>query len=272
MKFVEKLEQAVQRNTSLLCIGLDAEKAKLPSSVAHSMEAQFEFNRRIIDATADIVCAYKPNMAFYEAEGSVGLSALRKTLEYIPKHIPIILDAKRGDIGNTSRMYARACFDDLKVDAVTVNAYMGSDAVEPFLQYKDKAAFVLVKTSNPSAVEFEDLEDRNGVKLYLHVANKVAEWNRKYPGTAGAVVGATYAEDLIAVRAAVGDAPLLIPGVGAQGGDVQSTIENGLNSRGAGVIINSSREILFASAGADFAEAARKKATELREAFNAARS
>lgn len=268
MDFLSKLEAAVSRNKSLLCVGLDSERSKLPKEFLGKSDGQFQFNKRIIDATKDFVCAYKPNMAFYEAEGLTGFAALKDTLSYIPKNIPIILDAKRGDIGNTSRLYAQACYESLGVDAVTLHPYMGSDTVEPFLEFPGKGVFVLVKTSNPSAVEFEDIVTSQGEKLFITVAKKVSDWNSKYSGRVGAVIGATYPADLKIVRQTLGNAWILVPGVGSQGGDAAEVINAGLDSRGMGLIINSSREVLFASSGSDFAEKAGEKARALRDSFN----
>ncbi len=268
--FLEKLADVVRSNNSLVCVGLDSELSALPSTIRSTPLPQLEFNRAIIDATKDFVCAYKPNMAFYEAEGRSGLEALQKTIAYIPSHIPVILDAKRGDIGNTSRLYARACFEDLGVDAVTLHGYMGSDTVAPFFEYEGKGVFVLVKTSNPSAVEIEDIVAHDGRKLYLHVAQKCEEWNRISKGRCGAVVGATYPEDLRAVRAILKSAPILVPGVGAQGGDLQATLRAGL-VQGSGLLINSSRGIIFASKEGDFAERAAVEARSFRDLINSHR-
>jgi len=265
MTFQEKLDAAVRQNDSLLCVGLDSEWSKLPAHLQGGAEdAQLAFNRAIIEATSDLVCAYKPNTAFYEARGLAGWQVLMETVKLIPQHIPVILDAKRGDIGNTSRLYAEAFFDAMGVDAVTVHPYMGTDTVSPFLAYPDKAIFVLVKTSNQSAVEFEDLPQPDGRKLYEHVAGQVAIWNREYPGTAGIVAGATYPEDLVALRRQLPEVPFLIPGVGTQGGDVQATA----TAAGSNAIINASRAVIFASGGTDFAERARNAADALRQEIN----
>ncbi|HNT30107.1 MAG TPA: orotidine-5'-phosphate decarboxylase [bacterium] len=268
MNFKEKFSAIVAKNNSLVCIGLDSELAKLPEHLKSADNPQFEFNKAIIDATADLVCAYKPNMAFYEAEGVKGMESLKKTIAYIPKHIPVILDAKRGDIDNTSRLYAQACFEYLGADAVTVHGYMGTDTVKPFLEYADKAIFVLVKTSNPSAVEFEDLPGEEGNPNYLRMAELVAGWGRLFPGTAGAVVGATYPDDLLPIREILPEAPLLIPGLGKQGGDAEKTVKNGMNARKVGILVNNSRGIIFASEADDFADAAREKAQAFRDMLN----
>ncbi len=271
MNFAEKLNAITGTNNSLVCIGLDSEMSKLPEHLQNSDDPQFEFNKAIIDATADLVCSYKPNMAFYEAEGARGIASLKKTMAYIPKHIPIVLDAKRGDIDNTSRLYAQACFDYYGADAVTLHGYMGTDTVKPFLEYEDKAIFVLVKTSNKSAVEIEDIEDRDGKKVYIRMAEQIARWNTQYANRAGAVVGATYPADLLPIRQILPDAPLLIPGLGKQGGDAENTIKNGMDSRKAGILVNNSRGIIFASTSIDFAEVARAKAIEFRDQLNSYR-
>jgi orotidine 5'-phosphate decarboxylase subfamily 2 len=271
MTFDEKLVAIVQKNNSLVCVGLDSEIAKMPEHVRKMDDPQFEFNKAIIDATQDLVCAYKPNAAFYEVEGIKGWEALKKTIDYIPKHIPIILDAKRGDIDNTSRMYAKACFEYMGVDAVTIHGYMGTDTVAPFLEYGDKAILVLVKTSNKSAIEFQDIEDQNGKKLYMRMAEKIAEWNQAYPGTAGAVVGATFPDDLIPIRRAIPDVPILIPGLGKQGGDAEKTVRNGMNANKEGIIVNLARGIIFASDGIDFADVARAKTIEITNELNSYR-
>lgn len=215
-----------------VCIGLD--------------KGDFEFDKSIIDRTFDLVCAYKPNSAFYEAVGTRGLEALKKTIDYIRQKdpgIPIILDAKRGDIDNTNEAYTKAIFDNLGVDAVTVHPYLGKESLEPFFKKTDKSIFILVRTSNPGAGEFQDLTVE-GKPLYQAVAEHVKTWNTN--NNCAVVVGATYPEELKKVREIVGDMPILVPGIGAQGGDLQSTIKNGLNSKKQGLIISSSRGIIFA--------------------------
>lgn len=243
------------------CVGLDPVIEKLPDSVRDesALEASlFTFNREIIDRTADLVLAYKPNSAFYEAYGEAGLRALKQTSLYVREHypeVPMILDAKRADIGNTNEMYAEAVFDEMEFDAVTIHPYLGREAVMPFLDRKDKLIFVLVKTSNPGSGEFQDLPV-NGRKLYEEVASRIAsDWNRH--GNCGVVVGAPYPEELKHVRQIVGDMPILIPGIGAQGGDARASYEAGKNTRGAGVLLSAGRSIIYASSGTDFAEAAR---------------
>jgi len=264
MKFTEKLANAAGKNHSLVCVGLDTDPALVPEKMG-----VFEFNKAIIDATADLVCAFKPNFAFYEAMGIAGMEALKKTIDYIPKNIPVIADAKRGDIGNTSRAYARAIFDYYGCDAVTVSPYLGFDSVEPFVNYSDKGVFILCRTSNAGAVDFQSLLCNVPPvpgHLFEIVARKAAEWNKH--GNVGLVVGATYPEELGLIRQNYPDMLLLIPGIGAQGGDIEVTLRNGLDRQKAGVIINSSRQILYASKGKDFAQAARKAAGDLRDKIN----
>jgi len=265
MKFVEKLLNACRKNNSLVCVGLDTDIGKIPKSILQQDDPAFFFNQKIIDSTFDLVCAYKPNIAFYEAQGSRGWDALKKTCEYIPKEIPIILDAKRGDIGNTAKMYAKAYFEGLKVDAVTVSPYMGKDAILPFLEYEDKCALILCLTSNDGAKDFQ-LSIIDGRPLYEIVAEKVLSWNEKK--NCGLVVGATYPEQLKRIREIARSLPFLIPGIGAQAGEVESTVRFGTNESGELAIINVSRSILYASSGEDFAPAARNETLRLKETIN----
>ena len=266
MRFFDKLERAARKNGSLLCVGLDPDPALMP------VDDVAGFNRAIIAATRDYVCAYKPNLAFYEALGEKGYAALRETLAAIPDDIPMIGDAKRGDIGNTAKAYARALFDELGFDAATVNPYLGGDAVEPFLEREEKAAFILCRTSNPGACDLQDLAVSDGDAsrpLFEVVAEMAARWNMR--GNVGLVVGATYPEELRRVRQICPDMTFLVPGVGAQGGDLAAVMANGLDSRGSGLIINVSRQVLYASKGADFAEAAGEAARRLRDDIEAER-
>ncbi|HVB75824.1 MAG TPA: orotidine-5'-phosphate decarboxylase [Ktedonobacteraceae bacterium] len=271
--FIEKLESCWQRD-NFVCVGLDADYDQLPEVIKadRSVEdALFHFNREIIDATHDLVCAYKPNAAFYEAQGEAGLRALISTVCYIHEtfpHIPTILDAKRADIGSTNIGYAQSAFDVIGVDAMTVHPYLGREALAPFLARKEKGIIVLAKTSNAGSGEFQDLSvGPDHEPLYMVVARHVAqEWNGN--GNCALVVGATYPEELRRVRALVGDMPILIPGIGTQGGEVVATVKAGKDSRGWGMIISSSRGIIFASRGSDFATAARTAAGELRAEIN----
>lgn len=265
MKFVDKLLEIARKNDSLVCVGLDIDLDKVPKHLLRKEDPILAFNRSIIDSTSDLVCAYKPNLAFYEVLGSRGWEALKKTCEHIPSHIPIILDGKRGDIGNTARMYARAVFETLGGDAVTVNAYMGKDALLPFLEYEDKCSFVLCLTSNQGAQDFQ-LSQVEGQPLYEAVARKVVGWNEK--GNCGLVVGATYPEQLKHIREMAASLPIVIPGVGAQSGDLESTVRFGTDKNGELAIINSSRAILYASSEEDFAEKARSETGKLRDSIN----
>jgi orotidine-5'-phosphate decarboxylase len=265
LKFIEKLLNISSKNSSLLCIGLDTDLDKVPKSLLKKKDAIFEFNKRIIDATSDLVCAYKPNMAFYEVYGNKGWESLERTCKYIPKDIPIIIDAKRGDIGNTAKMYAKTFFEELKADAITLSPYMGEDAISPFLEYKDKCAFVLCLTSNAGAKDFQLLETKN-LPLYMTIAKKVVSWNKDK--NCGLVVGATQAEQLKKIREIAPDLPMLIPGVGAQGGDLEMAVKFGTDKNGNFAIINSSRSILYASSEADFAQKAREETKKLKEQIN----
>jgi len=250
-----------------VCVGLDSEYAKLPESVKASGnvgEAIITFNKAIVDATKDLVCAYKPNSAFYEAQGPVGLLALKATVEYINQvapGVPVILDAKRADIGNTNNGYVTFAFDWLGVDAITVHPYLGKEALKPFLDRVDKMIIVLARTSNPGAGEFQDLKV-DGTPMYQIVAKQVAtQWNTN--GNCAVVAGATYPEELGEIRKLVGDLPLLIPGIGKQGGDLEKAVHNGRDSRKQGMIINNSSGVLFASMGPDFAQAAQAVAQKM---------
>ena len=260
MSFITKLLSASTRNRSLLCIGLDPSPERMPKV------GILEFNRAIIDATHDLVCAYKPNLAFYEALGHEGLTILEETIGHIPGDIPIIGDAKRGDIGNTARAYARTLFSTIGFDATTVSPYLGFDSIEPFISYQDRGVFILCRTSNPGAADFQDLRCDSGSYLYESVARKARDWN--VHGNIGLVVGATYPEEIKRIRTICPDMCLLIPGIGAQGGDLASAVRYGVDAGGQKAIINVSRQILYASPGTDFAEAARNTAERIREQIN----
>jgi orotidine-5'-phosphate decarboxylase len=266
MTFIEKLLASSRNNQSLLCVGLDPDLKLMPR-----MDV-FRFNREIVDATSDLVCAYKPNLAFYEALGIKGLMALEKTLAHVPRNIPVIGDAKRGDIASSSEAYARAIFDNFGFDAVTVNPYLGYDSIAPFIAYPEKGVFILCKTSNAGAADFQESlyveEGKSGSvrPLYEIVAEKANTWNKH--GNIGLVVGATYPQQLKKIRELCPELPLLIPGIGAQGGDIESVVNYGVDARGEKAIINSSRQIIYASKGRDFAEAARVEALKLRNRIN----
>lgn len=248
-KFISQLENLWSQN-KFVCVGLDSDYSLIPETIknSHSVsEAMVTFNQLIIDKTHDLVCAYKLNSAFYEAEGIEGLKALKQTITYIRENteIPVILDAKRGDIGNTSAAYAKSVFEDLQADAVTVSPYLGEESLKPFLDYQDKGIIVLVKTSNPGGSEFQNILSIDGEPVYQIVAKHIASsWNKN--GNCGVVVGATYPEELKQVRDIIGDMPILIPGIGAQGGELEATIKAGKNSKGQGMLIHSARGIIFA--------------------------
>lgn len=260
MKFRDKLLKVSQQNRSWLCIGLDPDPELIPEV------SVLDFNKAIIEATTDLVCAYKPNFAFYETLGRDGISILEKTIEFMPSHIPVIGDAKRSDIGNTAKAYAKAIFTTFACDATTVNPYLGFDSIQPFLEYKDKGVFILCRTSNPGALDFQELRCATGLPLYEVVARKAKEWNTY--GNIGLVVGATYPEELKRLRQLCPEMPMLIPGIGAQGGDLALAVKYGVDARGEGAIISISRQILYAASGKGFAEAARRAAMEFRDQIN----
>jgi orotidine 5'-phosphate decarboxylase subfamily 2 len=241
MKFVEQLDRAVKANHSLLCVGLDIDLGRIPQKFLNTEDPISLFNREMVAATKDLVCAYKPNIAFYEMYGLYGLSSLIKTIDFIHAEtdVPVILDAKRGDVGHSSAAYAKAIFESFKADATTVNPYMGHDSVKPFLDYQEKGVFVLCLTSNTG---FKDFQIAGAEEpLYKSVARHVKEWN--HYGNCGLVVGATKPEELKEVQQIVGDMPILIPGVGAQGGDLKASVKFG----GKRAIINASRSILYSA-------------------------
>ena len=263
-KFINRLEGISRLNKSLLCVGLDPWLPSMP------IKDIAEFNKEIIQATSDLVCAYKPQFAFFEAEGLQGLRALEKTLNAIPSGIPVILDVKRGDLGNTSVAYAKAAFEVWGADAVTVSPYMGLDSIQPFIDNSDKGIFILIRTSNPGGADFLELSvtdaDLTTRPLYEHIAHKANSWNTS--DNLGLVVGATNPAELKEIRGICDTLPILIPGIGAQGGDLKSSVNYGVDSNGRRAIINASRSIIFASNEIDFANAARNEALSLRNAIN----
>ncbi len=270
--FLTRLTERWERSDSLVCIGLDPEIERFPALVADHASPIFQFNKAVIDATADLVCAYKPQFAHYAAYEAE--DQLERTIDYIHRShpgLPVILDAKRGDVGNTAERYAIEAFERYGADAVTVNPYLGSDALEPFLRHADRGVIVLCRTSNPGAGELQDLPVGGAGRRLYHVVAELAarRWNAR--GNCLLVVGATYPQELAEVRRIVGDMPLLVPGVGAQGGDVAAAVRNGQTAAGTGLLISSSRGILYASGGEDFAQAARQATVRLREQINAHR-
>ncbi|MEP6483185.1 MAG: orotidine-5'-phosphate decarboxylase [Rudaea sp.] len=268
MTFMERLSAAWEKNASLVCVGLDPEATRYPGALSSSPDRVFEFCRDIVDATADLVCCFKPQIAYFAAQRAE--DALERLIAHIHEKypdVPVILDAKRGDIGSTAQQYATEIFDRFGADAATVNPYLGHDSLKPFLDRGEKGVVILCHTSNPGARDLQEL-DVDGRPLYQHVADVVArQWNAHR--NCALVVGATYPKELADVRAIVGDdVPLLIPGVGAQGGDVEAVVKNGRNGRGDGLVISSSRAILYASSGKDFATAARAATLALRDDIN----
>lgn len=269
MTFLQKLSSAWTTNNSLLCVGLDPDVNKFPAELAGQSDAIYAFCKAIVDATADLACSFKPQIAYFAAlRAEDQLEAICRYIKSTYPNIPIILDAKRGDIGATAEQYAREAFERYDADAVTVNPYMGFDSVAPYLEWKDRGAIVLCRTSNAGGSDLQFL-DVGGKPLYQHVAQLVADkWNTN--GQCSLVVGATFPNEIAQVRALIGDMPLLIPGVGAQGGDVESTVRAGRTANGTGMMINSSRAILYAKPVADetHAQAARRVALETRDAIN----
>jgi len=275
MNFLDKLLSVSRQQNSLLCVGLDPEHERLPSRLRSMSvtKAVTYFCQAIIEATSPYVCAFKPNLAFFEVLGPEGMYVFQNVIKAVPEHIPIIVDAKRGDLGNTARNYAYAIFDVYGCDAVTVNPYMGYDSVAPFLAYEEKTVFFVCRTSNPGARDIQDLlvNERNGQRrfLYEEIAQCVQLWNRF--GNCGLVVGATYPQELSTIRSMCPDLPILIPGVGAQGGNLEASVIAGVDTSGEGAIISVSRAILYADDGDDYAVSAANEARKLRNRINEAR-
>ncbi|WP_332672219.1 orotidine-5'-phosphate decarboxylase [Aromatoleum sp.] len=268
MHFMTALRAAWQRNDSLLCVGLDPDPARFPAHLEHRPDAILEFCTGIVDATADLVCCFKPQIAYFAARRAEDqLEALITHIHAQHPGIPVILDAKRGDIGSTATQYAIEAFERFGADAITVNPYMGRDSVEPYLAYGDKGVILLCRTSNPGGSDLQFLDVGGGERLFECVARLVAdEWNAS--GNCGLVVGATFPKEIACVRELVGDVPLLVPGIGAQGGDIAATVAAGRASDGTGLMINSSRAILYAGSGEGYAADARRVARETRDAIN----
>ena len=270
MHFMTALEAAWRQRNSLLCVGLDPDPARFPAHLQGRPHAILEFCTQVVDATADLVCCFKPQIAYFAARRAEDqLEALIEHIHARHPGTPVVLDAKRGDIGSTAEQYAVEAFERFKADAITVNPYMGRDSVDPYLAYPDKGVILLCRTSNPGGSDLQFL-DVGGLKLYEHVARLVAEeWNAS--GNCGLVVGATFPAEIARVRALIGDMPLLVPGIGAQGGDIAATLAAGRSTHGAGLMINSSRAILYAGQDENFAAAARQAALDTRDAINAQR-
>ena len=271
--FGDKLAAAARRNSSLLCVGLDVDPVLAPPSLVGRDGWIAHFALGIVEATRDLVCAYKPNLAFFEALGLDGYHGLRRVLDGLPKDVPTIGDAKRGDIGSTATAYARSLFDVWGLDAATVNPYLGWDSLEPFAAYHDRGILVLCKTSNAGSGDFQDLQTTGPagtMPLYEVVARRVVEQDRH--GNLGLVVGATYPAQLAHVRSLAPRLPILVPGVGAQQGDLEAVVRGGLDDTGGGIVVNASRGVLYASSGDDWPAAARAAALDLRAGLNAAKA
>lgn len=256
------LHEAIMAKKSFLCVGLDSDISRLPAHILSQPDPLFEFNKAIIDATHDLAIAYKPNTAFYEALGPAGMEALKRTIDYIPEDVLVIADAKRGDIGNTSRLYAKSFFEYYNADAITVAPYMGHDSVGPFLEYPDRWIIILGLTSNGGSQDFQHLKIDGEKPLHHQVLETCASYGT--PDNTMFVIGATQAEYIGEIRKIVPDHFFLVPGIGAQGGDLAAVVKYGINNH-VGLIVNSSRGIIFASSGEDYADKAREKALELQQ-------
>ena len=258
----EDIIYQIRKKRSFLCVGLDTDLQKIPEHLLELEDPIFEFNKRIIDVTHDLSVAYKFNLAFYESLGISGWESLIRTVEYVPENIFLIADAKRGDIGNTSKMYAKAFFQEMKFHAITLSPYMGSDSIQPFLEFKNKWAILLGLTSNKGALDLQKIEDHNNIPLFHHVLKKSKKWgsdeNMMY------VIGATRSDDLVQVRNILPDHFLLVPGVGSQGGSLDDVVKHGMN-KDCGLLVNSSRGIIYAGSDKNFDDEARKEAASLQQ-------
>ena len=280
LTFERRLSDAAQRNDSLLCVGLDPVLDRLPAplrNMSDVAEAIVAFNTGIIEATSDLVSVYKPNLAFYLAHGEAGVRALAETRRRIPGHIPVLLDAKVGDVGSTAEAYATAYFDTWGFDAVTVNPYLGEDSLAPFLRRADRGVIVVCKTSNPGSGDLQDLpvsSNEYGASLFLTVAERATAWSGRWPATVGLVVGATYPRQLSDIRAQCPELPILLPGIGAQAGDLDAAVRAGLDASRGGLMASASRSIMFAGndRGEAWTSGVREAALELRDAINTVRA
>ena len=269
MSATSELQEIQEKNKSIICVGLDLDNKKIPPEYSDSIKGMYDFAVRIIEATCDVVCAYKPNLAFFEELGPEGFSLLEKIVLKIPDDVRVIIDCKKGDIGNTAAHYASAMFERYKADWVTLNPYMGYDSIRPFLDYRGKGAFVLCLTSNAGSRDFQLMHVVNK-PVYMYVAEKVSYWNKEQ--NLGLVVGATHPEKIREIRTAAKDMPILIPGVGAQGGDLESAVMTGTSNFSRPAVINVSRSVLFASQGEDFDKAARAEVLKLNSIVDGLRS
>jgi len=269
MSALKDLQKIQSKTKSIICLGLDLDPKRMPPDYTKTIKGMFDFACGIIDSTADLVCAYKPNSAFYESLGTEGISLLKQVITRIPSEIPVILDGKRGDIGNTAAHYAEALFNKLNADWVTINPYMGYDSLRPFLEHKDRGVFILCLTSNPGSKDLQQLRV-DGKPLYRIVAEKVSYWNKEH--NCGLVVGATVPEQLKEIRQLAREMPLLIPGVGSQGGSLEKAALYGTDNFHKTAVINVSRSVLYASRDNNFAKRAREELTKLNRIVNALRS
>lgn len=266
MTFVEMLKARWNDADTLLCVGLDPDPSHFPEHIRRSTDPIFEFCKSIVDATADVVCAFKPQIAYFASAGAE--DALQRLIAYVRRShpaVPVILDAKRGDMASTAQHYAREVFERYNAHAVTLSPYLGFDSIEPYLAHADRGVFLLCRTSNPGGDDLQML-NVNGERLYERVAQLATDWNQSRQ--IGLVVGATYPNELAGVRALVGEMPLLVPGIGTQGGNVQASVKAGQTADGTGIVVNSSRAIIYASSGNDFAAAARRAAEKTRDEIN----
>ena len=266
--FKHRLNAREREADSLLCVGLDPVLEKLPEGITRDANGVADFCIEIIRATQDIAASYKPNLPFYLSLGDDGAKTLRRVREAIPANIPMVLDCKVNDMGDTAEQWAAMAFDYIEADAIVAAPYMGEDALAPYFTYDGKGVIVLVKTSNPGSDDLQNLQLANGMPLFMHVAGRCNEWDAAYPADIGMVVGATYPEQLAKVRAECPDLTILLPGLGAQGGDVKASVTAGVDHTGGSLMCSSSRSILYASSGADFADAARAEAIRLRDEIN----
>lgn len=270
--FSERVDQRMRDVDSLVCVGLDPVIDRLPTHMSPTVESVVSFSQAIVEATRPHTVAYKANLGFFAALGRPGFNALWAVRHSIPTEIPVILDCKVGDVDETAKAYAHGWFAEFGFDAITVSPYLGEDAAAPFLEYQGKGVLVLCKTSNWGSGDFQDLPVGDGDSLFLTVANRCREWEQRYPASVGLVVGATYPDQLRSVRQRVGDQVILLPGVGAQGGELEASLHAGLNSRGGGLLCSTSRTIMFASNGKDFDREAQRRAEALRNKINEIRA
>lgn len=272
LSFQDQLDARIASADSLLCVGLDPVVSKLPAGFDGSVESVVSFCTEIVNATSEMAAAFKPNLAFFMALGVEGLTALQRVRDAIPVDIPVILDGKLNDLGETARSYANAVFDVMNFDALTVAPYLGEDALAPYLSYEGKGIIVLCKTSNPGSGDLQDLTLESGEPLFLHVADRCREWNDGYPANVGMVVGATYPDQLAEVRQRCPDQVILLPGLGAQGGDAAASVRAGMTANRGGLLCSASRSIMYADNSDGFAEAAHQAARQLRDEVNAHRN